>query len=76
MVAHRTVGEWSLLFRANLFHYPFFKLAPAPKRKQSVSCKNFIRSHRDILVGMDFFTAKVLTRKAGVAGPHYWGPAL
>jgi len=25
---------------------------------------------------MDFFTAEVLTLKARVAGPHYWGPAL
>src|SRR5499425_2377530 len=39
-------------------------LAPAPKRKQTVSWKDFIRSHRDVLVGMDFFTAEVLTLKA------------
>ena len=51
-------------------------LSPAPKRKQTVSWKDFIRSHRDVLVGMDFFTAEVLTLKARVAGPHYWGPAL
>jgi hypothetical protein len=38
-------------------------LAPAPKRKQTVSWKDFIRSHRDVLVGMDFFTAEVLTLK-------------
>jgi len=50
--------------------------SPAPKRKQTVSWKDFIRSHRDVLVGMDFFTAEVLTLKARVAGPHYWGPAL
>ncbi len=36
-------------------------ISPAPKRKQSVSWKNFIRSHRDVLVGMDFFTTEVLT---------------
>jgi putative transposase len=36
-------------------------LSPAPKRKQTVSWKDFIRSHRDVLVGMDFFTAEVLT---------------
>ena len=46
-------------------------LSPAPKRKQTVSWKDFIRSHRDVLVGMDFFTAEVLTLKARVAGPHY-----
>ncbi len=38
-------------------------ISPAPKRKQSVSWKDFIRSHRDVLVGMDFFTAEVLTLK-------------
>jgi hypothetical protein len=38
-------------------------LPPAPKRKQTVSWKDFIRSHRDVLVGMDFFTAEVLTLK-------------
>ena len=51
-------------------------ISPAPKRKQTVSWKDFIRSHRDVLVGMDFFTTEVLTLKARVAGPHYWGPAL
>ena len=38
-------------------------LSPAPKRKQTVSWKDFIRSHRDVLVGMDFFSAEVLTLK-------------
>jgi putative transposase len=38
-------------------------ISPAPKRKQNVSWKDFIRSHRDVLVGMDFFTAEVLTLK-------------
>ena len=38
-------------------------LSPAPKRKQTVSWKDFIRTHRDVLVGMDFFTAEVLTLK-------------
>jgi putative transposase len=51
-------------------------LSPAPKRKQAVSWKDFIRSHRDVLVGMDFFTAEVLTLKGRVASPHCWGPAL
>src|SRR6516225_7624786 len=41
-------------------------LSPAPKRKQTVSWKDFIRSHRDVLVGMDFFTAEVLTLKARI----------
>src|SRR6266513_2268186 len=38
-------------------------IAPAPKRKQSISWKNFFRSHWDVLVGMDFFTTEVLTLK-------------
>ena len=38
-------------------------ISPAPKRKQSVSWKDFIRSHRDVLVGMDFFTTEVLRLK-------------
>ena len=38
-------------------------ISPAPKRKQTVSWKDFIRSHRDVLAGMDFFTAEVLTLK-------------
>jgi len=38
-------------------------LSPAPKRKQTVSWKDFIRTHRDVLVGMDFFTTEVLTLK-------------
>ena len=38
-------------------------ISPAPKRRQSVSWKSFIRSHRDVLVGMDFFTTEVLTLK-------------
>ena len=36
-------------------------LSPAPKRKQTVSWRDFIRSHRDVLVGMDLFTAEVPT---------------
>jgi hypothetical protein len=38
-------------------------ISPAPKRKQTVSWKNFIRAHWDVLVGMDFFTTEVLTLK-------------
>jgi hypothetical protein len=38
-------------------------ISPAPKRKQSISWKDFIRAHRDVLVGMDFFTTEVLTLK-------------
>ena len=51
-------------------------LSPTPKRKQAISWKDFIRSHMEVLVGTDFFTVEVLTLKARVAGPHYWGPAL
>jgi hypothetical protein len=51
-------------------------LSPAPKRKQAICWKDFIGSHMEVLVGTDFFTVEVLTLKARVAGPHYWGPAL
>jgi putative transposase len=32
-------------------------LSPAPKRKQVIGWKDFIRAHMDVLVGTDFFTA-------------------
>ena len=38
-------------------------LSPAPKRKQTISWKDFIRSHMEVLVGTDFFTVEVLTLK-------------
>jgi len=38
-------------------------ISPAPKRKQSVSWKNLIPAHRDVSVGMDFFTTEVQTLK-------------
>ena len=37
--------------------------SPAPKRRQAISWKDFIRSHMEVLVGTDFFTAEVLTLK-------------
>jgi len=36
-------------------------IPPAPKRKQAVSWKDFIRAHRDVLVGVDFFTVEVMS---------------
>src|SRR6266581_4091602 len=36
-------------------------IAPSPKRKQSTSWSDFIRSHLDVLAGTDFFTVEVLT---------------
>jgi len=45
-------------------------LSPAMKRNQTVSWKDFIRSHWDVLVGMDFFTAEVLTLKGLLTYPH------
>ena len=36
-------------------------LGPAPERKKGTSWKEFIRTHRDLLFGTDFFTAKVWT---------------
>jgi putative transposase len=50
--------------------------SPAPKRKQAISWKDFIRAHMEVLVGTDFFTVEVLTLKGRVASPHCWGPAL
>ena len=38
-------------------------LSPAPKRKQAISWKDFIRAHMEVLVGTDFFTVEVLTLK-------------
>lgn len=36
-------------------------IAPAPKRSQTTTWKEFIRSHMAVLAGIDFFTAEVLT---------------
>src|SRR3954469_18683025 len=36
-------------------------IAPAPKRSQSTSWKDFISSHMAVLAGTDFFTVEVLT---------------
>jgi transposase InsO family protein len=58
-------------------------IPPAPKRKQTTTWQEFIRTHLDVLVAMDFFTTEVWTaaglffmhlasRKVHVAGvtPH------
>ncbi len=43
---------------------PNTRLSPrAPKRKQAISWKDFIRAHMEVLVGTDFFTVEVLTLK-------------
>ena len=36
-------------------------IAPAPKRSQTTTWKDFIRSHMDVLGATDFFTVEVLT---------------
>ena len=36
-------------------------IAPAPQRKRTTTWKEFIRSHRAVLAGTDFFTVEVLT---------------
>ena len=36
-------------------------IAPAPKRSQNTTWKEFIRSHMAVLAGIDFFTVEVLT---------------
>jgi putative transposase len=50
-LSHQTVG--------NILHR--HGISPAPKRKQVVCWKDFIRSHMEVLVGTDFFTVEVLT---------------
>src|SRR5208337_2371633 len=42
---------------------PRHGVPPAPERKRTTSWKDFIRAHRDVLVGTDFFTVEVLTLK-------------
>ena len=36
-------------------------IAPAPERKTTTTWKEFIRTHLDVLVAIDFFTAEVWT---------------
>jgi putative transposase len=36
-------------------------MAPAPERKTTTTWKEFIRTHMDVLVATDFFTADVWT---------------
>ena len=36
-------------------------IAPAPKRSQTTSWKDFTAAHKDVLVGADFFTVEVLS---------------
>jgi hypothetical protein len=36
-------------------------IAPAPKRSQTTTWKEFIQSHLAVLAGIDFFTVEVLT---------------
>jgi putative transposase len=36
-------------------------IAPAPKRSQTTSWKDFIAAHKDVLVGADFFTVELLS---------------
>ena len=42
-------------------------IAPAPKRSQMTTWKEFIRSHMAVLAGIDFFTGEVLTWRGLVA---------
>jgi transposase InsO family protein len=38
-----------------------YGIAPAPKRKQTTTWKQFIAAHMSVLAGIDFFTVEVLT---------------
>src|SRR5712691_4659394 len=51
VVSDQTVGN---ILRRN-------GLAPAPKRSQTTSWRDFISAHMDVLAGADFFTVEVLT---------------
>src|SRR6478609_5528632 len=41
--------------------FPTATIAPAPKRSQSTSWKDFIAAHMAVLAGTDFFSVEVLT---------------
>jgi hypothetical protein len=47
-------------------------LSPAPKRKQAISWKDFIRSHMGVLVGTDFFTVEVLNPESATRAMSGW----
>jgi hypothetical protein len=38
-----------------------YKIAPAPERSRTTTWTDFIRSHMDVLAGVDFFTVELLT---------------
>src|SRR5262252_3395258 len=46
-------------------------IAPAPRRSQTTSGKEFIRRHLDVLAGTDFFTVEVLTWR-GLVTYYVW----
>jgi hypothetical protein len=43
-------------------------IAPAPKRSQTTTWKDFIAAHLAVLAGTDFFTAEVLTWRGPARG--------
>src|SRR3954454_2727303 len=69
MRAGDTTGSWGAL--ADLGHTVSDQtignvlrrhgIAPAPKRSETTTWKDFIASHLDVQAGVDFFTAEVLT---------------
>ncbi|MBV9036904.1 MAG: transposase [Acidobacteriaceae bacterium] len=58
-ISDRTVGN--ILRRHHML--------PAPERSRTTTWKEFIRAHRDVLAGADFFTVEVLTWRGLVT--HY-----
>src|SRR5262249_59987907 len=63
LISDETVGN--ILRRNNV--------APAPRRNQTTTWKEFIRRHMDVLAGTDFFTIEVLTwRGVGVYWPFFF----
>jgi hypothetical protein len=69
-LSHQTVGN---ILRQH-------GLSPAPKRKQAICWKDFIRSNMEVLVGTEFFTVEVLTgrkkRSSAMSGEARWPPEV
>jgi len=54
------IRRWETSF-ADTTRFSAIKVAPAPKRSQNTTWKDFIASHMAVLAGTDFFTVEVLT---------------
>src|SRR3954468_22763364 len=53
---------WAMLFPIRRWDIQrHYGIAPAPKRSQTTTWKQFIAAHMSVLAGIDFFTVEVLT---------------